>query len=98
MRYNHNRSIIATSGVEKVVKLWSVLPFPTTKANATGNDSFESQRGERRVFSHEEYIGLVMRSSVMTHDYSAGNFGLGIFGMEILTVTPTRINQPMEPH
>ena len=53
-----------------MVKLWSALPFPTTKSNATGNDS---QRGERRVFSHDEYIGLVMRSSVMTHDYSAGS-------------------------
>ena len=28
VRYNESRAVIATSGVEKVVKLWSCLPLP----------------------------------------------------------------------
>ena len=62
MRYNHSRSLLATSGVEKVVKLWSVLPLTVSEdAVETGE---RGEGGDRRVFSHEEYIGLVMRSSV----------------------------------
>ena len=39
VRYNHSRAVIATSGVEKVVKLWSALPLPQAR-----NDSRESGR------------------------------------------------------
>ena len=65
MRYNHSRAVIATSGVEKVVKLWSALPLPQARHN-----SRESGRN-RQVYSHDEYIRLVMRSdSLVSHDYS----------------------------
>ena len=43
VRYNHNRAVIATSGVEKVVKLWSTLPLPQAR-----NGSRESGR-DRQV-------------------------------------------------
>ena len=82
MRYNHSRAVIATSGVEKVVKLWSALPLPQAR-----NDSRESGRDrqvekciplkkchifDRQVYSHDEYIRLVMRSdSLVSHDYSS---------------------------
>ena len=58
--------MIATSGVEKVVKLWSALPLPQAR-----NGSRESGR-DRQVYSHDEYIRLVMRSdSLVSHDYSS---------------------------
>ena len=68
VRYNHSRHLVATSGVEKVVKLWSVLPLPARDTALAGDR-------ERRVFSHEEYIGLVMRSSgnMIGGDYSAAS-------------------------
>ena len=67
MRYNHSRAVIATSGVEKVVKLWSALPLPPQARNG----SRESGR-DRQVYSHDEYIRLVMRSdSLVSHDYSS---------------------------
>ena len=76
VRYNHSRSLLASSGVEKVVKLWSVLPLPareTTSETVETQDRGES--GDRRVFSHEEYIGLVMRSSgnMIGQDYNMAN-------------------------
>ena len=43
VRYNHGRAVIATSGVEKVVKLWSTLPLPQAR-----NGSRESGR-DRQV-------------------------------------------------
>ena len=58
--------MIATSGVEKVVKLWSALPLPQARSG-----SRESGR-DRQVYSHDEYIRLVMRSdSLVSHDYSS---------------------------
>ena len=76
VRYNHSRSLLATSGVEKVVKLWSVLPLPVTdRTEETVETQDRGESGDRRVFSHEEYIGLVMRSSVnmIGQDYSMAN-------------------------
>ena len=68
MRFNKSRSLIATSGVEKVIKLWSVLPINNTDE---ADDDTEQGR-ERRVFSRDEYVGLVMRTSAEL-DYNAGS-------------------------
>ena len=57
VRYNHERCLIASSGVEKLVKLWSVLPLP---GSTTGEREAEDSK-RRTVFSHDEYIGLVLR-------------------------------------
>ena len=67
VRYNRSRALVASSGVEKVVKLWSCLPLPLS-----GNSSTLNTERERRVYSHEEYIGLVLREgSMISHDYSS---------------------------
>jgi len=72
VRYNHSRGVIASSGVEKVVKLWSVLPLPDSEDMARNKKEEKERRGDRRVYSHEEYIGLVLRSgSMISHDYSS---------------------------
>ena len=66
VRYNRSRSLVASSGVEKVVKVWSVLALPD---NTSHHLNIEK---ERRVYSHEEYIGLVLREgSMISHDYSS---------------------------
>ena len=69
VRYNQSRALVASSGVEKVVKLWSALPLPPSMGDITTELSTER---ERRVYSHEEYIGLVLREgSMISHDYSS---------------------------
>ena len=50
--------------MEKVVKVWSVLPVATADHDGTlttGHDSGVTR--ERRVFSRDEYVGLVMRTA-----------------------------------
>ncbi|KAG8256227.1 hypothetical protein J6590_073594 [Homalodisca vitripennis] len=53
VRFNSTNHLIASSGVEKMIKVWSPFPLP----NSNGDDTHH-----RRVFSHEEYIGLVLSS------------------------------------
>jgi len=66
VRYNYQRCLIASSGVEKLVKLWSVLPLPNES-----DKERDAASDEREVFSHDEYIGLVLRTgATMTHDYT----------------------------
>ncbi|XP_029164290.1 DDB1- and CUL4-associated factor 5 isoform X2 [Nylanderia fulva] len=70
VRYNQASCIFASSGVEKIIKIWS--PFPLGKECLGGlkRDAGKRER-QRRVFTHDEYIGLVLRSGqFMTHDYS----------------------------
>lgn len=56
VRYNHQRCIVASSGVEKVIKLWT--PFELDKWS--GGSLLESHNDNvREVFTHEEYISLV---------------------------------------
>lgn len=73
VRYNAQKCIIASSGVEKVIKLWQ--PFAaegwsggTLAEEASGCDN------PRDVFSYDEYLSLVNSSGQnMTHDYSNQN-------------------------
>ncbi|KAI1284876.1 DDB1- and CUL4-associated factor 5 [Halotydeus destructor] len=69
VRYNYRNGMIASSGVEKVIKLWSVFTLPN---GSGGLGSVKSlSREPRRVYSHEDYINLVLESGqLMTHDYS----------------------------
>ena len=60
--------------MEKVVKLWSILPLPDKEDVARNKREEQERRGDRRVYSHEEYIGqyigLVLRSgSMISHFY-----------------------------
>jgi len=66
VRFNSTNHLIASSGVEKLIKVWS--PFPLPNANGEKQTDKENQR---RVFSHEEYISLVLTSGqFISHDYS----------------------------
>lgn len=66
VRYNPQRCLIASSGVEKVVKLWS--PFEMDKWSGGLAEGLTQGETPREVYTHEEYISLNM-----THDYSTQN-------------------------
>jgi len=69
VRFNHHNFVLASSGVEKIIKLWSPFEVPGSSGGLE-RDSPSHDR-ERKVYSHEEYIDLVLRSGqVMSHDYS----------------------------
>ena len=68
VRYNYANSLIASSGVEKVIKLWSPFPLPY---GSGGLEKKTTYKQNRKVFSHEDYINLVLESGqFVTHDYS----------------------------
>ncbi|KAG8179420.1 hypothetical protein JTE90_026320 [Oedothorax gibbosus] len=68
VRYNNAYGMLASSGVEKIVKLWS--SFPLTYQDDS-NSYVTSKDYLRKVYSHEEYVNLVLESGqFMTHDYS----------------------------
>ncbi|XP_011636836.1 DDB1- and CUL4-associated factor 5 isoform X1 [Pogonomyrmex barbatus] len=70
VRYNQASCIFASSGVEKIIKIWSPFPLGTGCLGGLKRDAGKRER-QRRVFTHDEYIGLVLRSGqFMTHDYS----------------------------
>ncbi|KAK7488349.1 hypothetical protein BaRGS_00020323 [Batillaria attramentaria] len=70
VRYDRHSGLIISSGVEKVIKLWS--PFPLNNGSGGVSPQWESAFVERPVYTHEEYINLVLRSGlVMSHDYSS---------------------------
>ncbi|XP_013775142.1 DDB1- and CUL4-associated factor 5-like isoform X2 [Limulus polyphemus] len=67
VRYNTLRSLIVSSGVEKIIKLWSMFSLP----DWLGSLENYGEISPRRVYSHEEYIDLILESGqFMTHDYS----------------------------
>ncbi|XP_031786381.1 DDB1- and CUL4-associated factor 5 isoform X1 [Nasonia vitripennis] len=70
VRYNSASCIIASSGVEKIIKLWSPFPLGDKCLGGLKRDDDKEEK-QRRVYTHDEYIGLVLRSAqFMTHDYS----------------------------
>ncbi|KAL0127516.1 hypothetical protein PUN28_003060 [Cardiocondyla obscurior] len=70
VRYNQASCIFASSGVEKIIKIWSPFPLGSGCLGGLKRDAGKRER-QRRVFTHDEYIGLVLRSGqFMTHDYS----------------------------
>ncbi|XP_076379030.1 uncharacterized protein LOC143259660 [Megalopta genalis] len=73
VRYNQARCIFASSGVEKIIKIWS--PF-SLGLGCLGGLKKDAHQRQRRVFTHDEYIGLVLRSGqFMSHDYSHQSTG-----------------------
>lgn len=66
VRFNQQNFLIASSGVEKIVKLWSGLSLPGSRGSL--RTRFANGSMTRRVFTHEEYIGLEVN-----HDYSHGS-------------------------
>lgn len=56
VRYNPQKCILASSGVEKIIKLWS--PFEMEKWTGSLTEEIQNEP-IREVFTHEEYISLV---------------------------------------
>ncbi|KAH8030248.1 hypothetical protein HPB51_006680 [Rhipicephalus microplus] len=64
VRFNKTAMVVASSGVEKMIKLWSSLPLPG------GSRCTRSERRRRR-FTYQEYVHLVLESGQLSnHDYS----------------------------
>lgn len=73
VRYNGPRCCIASSGVEKVIKLWSPFAAPTWTGDLV-EDTVSSVAGARDVFTHDEYVSIINSSGLnVTHDYSNQN-------------------------
>ncbi|CAN7994818.1 unnamed protein product, partial [Ixodes hexagonus] len=74
VRFNPASMVLASSGVEKIIKLWSSLPLPGGLGSLRRDRSQEEQAGSeerRKRYTYEEYIDLVMESGqFMSHDYS----------------------------
>ncbi|XP_044599118.1 DDB1- and CUL4-associated factor 5 isoform X1 [Cotesia glomerata] len=70
VRYNSRHSILASSGVEKIIKVWS--PFSLGNGCLGSLTKFDGKlERQRKVYTHNEYKKLILRSGqFMTHDYS----------------------------
>lgn len=69
VRYNPQKCILASSGVEKVIKIWR----PFELEDWTGSLVEDGPINTRDIFSHEEYVSLLNSTQSMTHDYSHQN-------------------------
>ncbi|XP_056616111.1 DDB1- and CUL4-associated factor 5 [Triplophysa dalaica] len=66
VRFNPNTYMICSSGVEKVIKVWSPYQQPDSDGDLDGLVEDKS----RSLYTHEEYISLVLTSgSGLSHDY-----------------------------
>ncbi|XP_039598220.1 DDB1- and CUL4-associated factor 5 [Polypterus senegalus] len=66
VRFNPYTYMICSSGVEKVIKVWSPYHQPGSTGDLEGRVEDES----RSLYTHEEYISLVLNSgSGLSHDY-----------------------------
>nr|XP_015824675.2 DDB1- and CUL4-associated factor 5 [Nothobranchius furzeri] len=66
VRFNPHTYMICSSGVEKVIKLWS----PYQQPDSEGDLESRVEDKSRSLYSHEEYINLVLNSgSGLSHDY-----------------------------
>lgn len=71
VRYNSQKCLIASSGVEKVIKLWCPFQLDGWLGNL---EVAGGPTNAREIFSHEEYVSLLNASGQnMTHDYSQQN-------------------------
>ncbi|KPI92221.1 DDB1- and CUL4-associated factor 5 [Papilio xuthus] len=69
VRYNSQYCLIASSGVEKIIKVWSALEYPQMRGSlleeAQGSDN------PREIYSHEDYVSLVHHSGqYISHNYA----------------------------
>lgn len=70
VRYNPQKCILASSGVEKVVKVWR----PFESQSWTGSLTEDGPTNTRDIFSQEEYLSLYNSSQSNVHeDYSLQN-------------------------
>ncbi|KAE8587435.1 hypothetical protein XENTR_v10021969 [Xenopus tropicalis] len=67
VRFNPETYMICSSGVEKIIKIWSPYRQPSCNGDLDGQVEDDS----RCLYTHEEYIGLVLNSgSGLSHDYA----------------------------
>ncbi|KAM4690223.1 DDB1- and CUL4-associated factor 5 [Rhinophrynus dorsalis] len=67
VRFNPDTYMICSSGVEKIIKIWSPYKQPSCSGDLDGQIEDDS----RSLYTHEEYIGLVLNSgSGLSHDYA----------------------------
>ncbi|KAM4663838.1 DDB1- and CUL4-associated factor 5 [Discoglossus pictus] len=67
VRFNPDTYMICSSGVEKIIKIWSPYKQPGCSGDLDGQVEDDS----RSLYTHEEYIGLVLNSgSGLSHDYA----------------------------
>ncbi|CAH2045158.1 unnamed protein product, partial [Iphiclides podalirius] len=69
VRYNPHYCLVASSGVEKIIKVWSALEYPqmrgTLLEEAQGSDN------PREIYSHEDYVSLVHHTGqYISHNYA----------------------------
>ncbi|KAG8449553.1 hypothetical protein GDO86_016268 [Hymenochirus boettgeri] len=67
VRFNPETYMICSSGVEKIIKIWS----PYRQPSCSGDLDAQIEDDSRCLYTHEEYIGLVLNSgSGLSHDYA----------------------------
>nr|XP_056707385.1 DDB1- and CUL4-associated factor 5 [Euleptes europaea] len=67
VRFNPHTYMICSSGVEKIIKIWS----PYRQPGCTGDLDGKIEDDSRCLYTHEEYISLVLNSgSGLSHDYA----------------------------
>ncbi|CAH1262418.1 DCAF5 [Branchiostoma lanceolatum] len=66
VRFNPATHLVVSSGVEKVIKVWSPFKQPESGGQIDHQDSTP----QRNMYTHEEYISLVLNSGQgLSHDY-----------------------------
>uniref|UniRef100_A0A3P9GXV6 Ddb1 and cul4 associated factor 5 n=1 Tax=Oryzias latipes TaxID=8090 RepID=A0A3P9GXV6_ORYLA len=66
VRFNPHTYMICSSGVEKVIKVWSPYQQPDSQGDLEGRVEDKC----RSLYTHEEYISLVLHSGTgLAHDY-----------------------------
>ncbi|XP_043554031.1 DDB1- and CUL4-associated factor 5 [Chiloscyllium plagiosum] len=67
VRFNSHSYMICSSGVEKIIKVWS----PYLQPDCAGDLEGVVEDDTRNLYTHEEYISLVLNSgSGLSHDYA----------------------------
>lgn len=72
VRYNPQKCIIASSGVEKVIKLWQ--PFEADGWIGNLTEELNAPENPREVCTHDQYVTLWSTNNAnSTHDYTQQN-------------------------
>ncbi|XP_041969396.1 DDB1- and CUL4-associated factor 5 [Aricia agestis] len=67
VRYNHKYCVIASSGVEKIVKIWSALEYPGMRGALLDGAAADHPRG---MYTHEDYVEFVHHGNhSLSHNY-----------------------------
>lgn len=75
VRYCPHSQFIISSGVEKLIKLWSPYSIPNCSGHLVHSRRYgDDDEVERNAYSHEEYIHMVLQAgSFLSHDYTNGS-------------------------